>query len=279
MELITVICLLVSALYLGAAIAYVRLLVSGKKQASFPSWILVCGLVAHAAEVILRGAESGAAGGAPFASMSGFITIFAFLLGLIYLFLERRYSRRYRIVSLGAFHVPVVFAMHSLSFYLKRPMGAIPDLNKGTIFIFHVVPAICAYAALAAAFVSGVAFLLLERQLKRKQFGLLFRGLPNLDLVERVNAAAVKIGVPLLVFGLLMGLVRGYTEFGWEFKWDLKVWSSFLIALVYGGQLLLRRFAGFAGRRAVLISVIGFVLITLNVSVMNVFFSQLHGFR
>lgn len=279
MDYVSTICIMVSVLYLASAIAYGRLLLSGNKQASLPTLILTLSLAAHGVEVIIWGAESGAAGGAPFASISGFMTMFAFLLGLIYLFLERRYSRRYRIASLGAFHVPVVFVVHSAAFYLRQPTGIIPELNKGTLFVFHVVPAICAYAALAAAFVSGIAFLLLERQLKQKRFGLLFRGLPNLDLVERVNAAAVKIGLPLLAIGLLMGLVRGYVEFGPAFKLDLKVWASFFIALVYGGQLLLRHFAGWAGRKAVLISVIGFLLITLNVSVMNIFFSELHGFR
>jgi len=279
MEYVNTICLVVSILYLFAAIAYGQLLLSGKKQASLPTWILGTGLVTNAAEILLRGAESGAAGGAPFATTSGFMTIFAFLLGLIYLFLERRYSRRYRIASLGAFHVPVVFAVHSAAFYLKQPLGNIPDLNKGTVFVLHVVPAICAYAALAAAFVSGIAFLLLERQLRRKRFGLLFRGLPNLELVERMNAAAVRIGLPLLGFGLFMGLVRGYMEFGPAFKWDPKVWVSFLIVIIYGLQLILRRFAGWEGRKAVLISIVGFFLIVLNVSVLNIYFSELHGFR
>lgn len=278
MEYLLAIRFCVSALYLTAAIAYVRLLLSGKKQAKFPIRLLGTGLVVHFGEVIARGAESGAAGGAPFAGLSGFASVFSLLLGFIYFLLEKRYSKRYRIASLGAFHVPVLFIMHFWSVLLKQPISEIPPLNTGILFVFHVVPAICAYAALTVSFVTGIAYLLLERQLRQKHFGILLQGLPNLDLVERVSAAAVKIGVFLLSFGVLVGLTMGYLEWGPKFEWDFKVWVSLVVVLVFGLSLALRRFAGWTGRRSVVITVTGFAMILINVTVINYFFSKLHGF-
>jgi ABC-type transport system involved in cytochrome c biogenesis permease subunit len=278
MEQLLSIRFLVSVVYLVTTATYVGLLRSGKRRASLPSMLLGVSLALHTGEIVIRGAESGAAGGAPFAGMSGFLSIFAYLLGLTYFFLEQRY-KKYRIASLGAFYLPVVFVLHLLSVFLKQPINSIPTLNTGFLFIIHVIPTIFAYAALTAGFVAGIAFLLLDRQLRNKRSGLLLRGLPNLDLVERVNASAVKIGLPLVAVGGVLGLGMGYQEWGWEYKWDFKVFVTFGIVAIYAAQLLLRRFAGWQGRRAVIISIIGFIMILLNTTVMNYYFSQLHSFR
>ena len=71
----------------------------------------------------------------------------------------------------------------------------------------------------------------------------------------------------------------GYLEWGWEYQWDFKVFVTFAIIATYALQLLLRRFAGWQGRRAVIISILGFIVILINATVMNYYFSQLHSFR
>jgi len=269
---------LVSVGYLIATAAYIHLLRSGKRRAVLPSALLGASLAVHTGEIVIRGVESGAAGGLPFASLSGFLSLFAFLLAVTYFFLERRY-KKYRIAALGAFHVPVVFAVHGLSAFSTQPIAVIPEFNKGFLFICHVVPTLLAYTALTAGFVAGMAFLLLDRQLRNKRFDIFLRGLPNLDLVERVNASAVKIGLPLIVLGGIIGLGMGYQEWGSDYKWDSKNFVTFGIAVIYAAQLLMRRFAGWQGRRSVIISILGFVIILLNVTVMNYYFSELHSFK
>ncbi len=267
---------IIATLYVCASVAYIALLKSGKQQAARPTYLLGAGLVVHLIEVIVRGAESGAAGGAPFASLSGFISIFAFILGLTYFILERCYTRLYRISSLGAFHVPVLLAAYIWSILTTQPLAAIPQLRTGIVFVLHVVPMICAYAAFTAGFVAGIAYLLLDRQLRRKHFGVLLRGLPNLELVERVNAASARIGLPLLAFGLIMGFVQGHIQFGSEFELDFKVWLSLAMIAIFSIQLGLRRFGGWAGRRSVVLSVIGFATILFNATIANLF-SPFHG--
>ncbi|MCP4680635.1 MAG: cytochrome c biogenesis protein CcsA [Deltaproteobacteria bacterium] len=276
MDALLILRFIIAALYVCASVAYIALLKSGKQQAARPTYLLGAGLVVHLAEVIARGAESGAAGGAPFASLSGFVSIFAFILGLTYFVLERRYSALYRISSLGAFHVPVLFVVYVWSILVTKPITEIPELRTGIVFVFHVVPVVCAYAALTAGFVAGVAYLLLDRQLRRKQFGVLLRGLPNLELVERVNTAAAKIGLPLLVMGIVMGFAQGHIQLGSDFELDFKVWMSLATIVIFSVQLGLRRFGGWAGRRSVILSVIGFASILTNATIVNVF-SPFHG--
>jgi ABC-type transport system involved in cytochrome c biogenesis permease subunit len=264
---------LVSLVYAAAAASYIALLMGGLARRRIPTALLRAALLLHLAEILARGAEAGAAGGAPFAGSSGFVSIFAFLLGVIYLALEHRY----KVPTLGAFHIPVVFSIQAAGAILKQPVTAIPHFKTGYLVAVHVVPTVVAYAALTASFVAAVAYLLLDRQLRKKTFGVLMRGLPNLDLVEAVNTAGVRIGTPLLMLGSVVGLAVGYHAFGAEYHWDLKNFVTFAIVAIYSAQLLLRRFAGFTGRRSVLLSCVGFSVVALGITVINVFFSPMHG--
>ena len=89
----------------------------------------------------------------------------------------------------------------------------------------------------------------------------------------------MKIGVPFLFIAFVMGFAQGHLVLGSAFRIDFKVWVTLLSIAIFGGQLLLRRFAGWTGRRGVLLSVVGFVVILVNATVMNAFFSSFHGFR
>jgi ABC-type uncharacterized transport system permease subunit len=278
MERLLFIRFFVAAIYLAAAVLYIILLRSGQKQARAPTVLFKVGLIFHAVEIVVRGAESGAAGGAPFVSISGFLSISAFLLGIIYLFLEWRY-RRARIASLGAFHVPVLFVLHICSCFIKQPIEEVPTLFTGPLFVVHVGLTLFAYAAFAVSFITGVTYLLLDRQLRQRRYGVLMRGLPNLEFVERVNTSSVKMGLPLLATGTVIGLTMAYRVFGDAYQWDSKVWITIVSIGIFSLQLVLRKFAGWTGRRAVIISVLGFIVILLSATVVNLLLSTvLHGF-
>jgi ABC-type transport system involved in cytochrome c biogenesis permease subunit len=276
MEAILPVRFIVLTLYFGAAATYIVLLRSGSKKKPVLPWLLGVGLGLHFVEVMARGAESGTAGGAPFVNLSGFLSIYAFLLGLTYFVLERRFSR-FRIHSLGAFHVPVVFVLHAWSAFLKQPIAEIPEINTGWLFIAHVVPAIFAYASLTVAFVAAVAYLFLDHQLRLKHTGVLMRGLPNLDLVERVNAATVKIGTPLLLISIVVGMIMGRSEPDVGFFWDPKVWISVVTLIIFSSQIVLRELAGWTGRRSVMMTLVGFLAIFIGATLVNLYFPGFHG--
>ena len=236
--------------------------------------LLIAALCLHVVELLARGAEAGRAGGAPFVGLSGFMSLFSFLVGCVYLAMEYRY----KIKPLGAFHLPVILVIQAAAAVFHSPMTTIPVLKTGHLFVLHVVPTIVAYAAFSVSFVSGVAFLLLQRQLKQKKFGLLMQNIPNLGLVERMNAAGVKIGLPLLTTGALAGTVMGYHCFGATYHWDLKNWVTLVIIVIYTLHLILRRFAGFRGRRAVIVSIVGYGVVIFGFTVVNMVFSTMHSF-
>ena len=263
----------VTGLYLAAAVAYMLLLNGKLRGARIPKQLLMAALAGHLVEILARGAEAGAAGGAPFVGLSGFISIFAFLVASIYLYL----AERHRVHPLGAFYIPVILVLQGIGALIRTPVTDIPRLKTGYLLVLHVVPSAMAYAAFAVAFVAALAFLLLERQIRKKRFGQLMRNLPNLDLVEKVNAQSVQIGLVLLCFGAIVGVVMGYREWGDAYRWDLKNWATYTIIFVYALQVALRCFWGFSGRRSVLLSLVGFGLVVCGFTVVNYYFSPLHG--
>lgn len=71
---------------------------------------------------------------------------------------------------------------------------------------WHMTLALAGYAAFAAAGVSGVVYLIQERQLKRKHPAFLRRGAVSLETLDRVNLWALWAGFVLFTLGVLDGL-------------------------------------------------------------------------
>jgi len=64
---------------------------------------------------------------------------------------------------------------------------------------------------------------------------------------------------------------------GTELKLDPKILVTILAVCIFGAQLVLKRFSGWAWRRTVMLSIIGFVVLLIGVTVVNLCFSSLHG--
>ena len=130
--------------------------------------------------------------------------------------------------------------------------------------ISHILFAFLSYAAFLIACVSGALFIVQERQVKKKHMGALFRNLPSLDRLERINVWAIGVGFGLLSIGLACGLLGERLLLGRWWTGDIKeyltvaVWLSYLILLVVRMRATLR------GRRVALLSVFGFTFLLMT---------------
>ena len=128
-----------------------------------------------------------------------------------------------------------------------------------------MVLVLLAYTALTVSFLYAVLYLVLARQLGRRQFGLLFRRLPSLDVLERMSVGAVELGVPLLFLSLSLGHLWMYSLADRVdpllaarlSPWDPKILISWVILLGYTAGLAGYRFLGWRGRRMNMLAVIG----------------------
>jgi len=91
------------------------------------------------------------------------------------------------------------------------------------------------------------------------------------DVLDALAYEALWLGFPLLTLGIILGLLQAQQLWGAYWIWGTKETWSLLTWLIYGLLLLARLNAGMRGRKAAILSIVGFgaVLVTfLGVSLM-----------
>ena len=127
--------------------------------------------------------------------------------------------------------------------------------------ILHTSCSLLSYAAFLNAFVSGILFLIQERQLKRKKMGVLFHRLPSLEALDRMNFLAIGIGFGLLTVGVAAGMVGMAASLGRWWIGDPKEVLTLLLWGAYCALWLMRLRATLRGHRVALLSMLGFGLV------------------
>jgi ABC-type transport system involved in cytochrome c biogenesis permease subunit len=216
----------------------------------------------------------------PLVGTSAAISAFVWLLGLAYLYVELTSDER----SMGVF-VTVLLAVLEIIPALDPTISPRPPLLGSPLFTVHVVSVLFAYASFALAFVLGVTYVLLFKEIKAKQLGFFYARLPSLQALDVMNGRAITVGWACLTLGVAVGGI-----------WATQVQSSpdpraqamsiadpkILVALVswgvYSFAVFARRAAGWSGRRAAYLSAIAFVLVLLNFVPVGYFLTKSHNF-
>ncbi len=129
---------------------------------------------------------------------------------------------------------------------------------------WHIGLTLLSYVAFLLACVSGVLFLIQERQLKAKHMGRLFHWLPPLASLDRLNCRAIVLGFALFSGGLLCGIAGQQLTFGRWVSLDPKEGLAYLTWLGYAVLLTVRLLATLRGRKIALLSIVGFGLVLLT---------------
>lgn len=218
----------------------------------------------------------------------GSIVEFMSVLALALLLLYTAMERRYRVKTTGSMVVGLALVFQFLS---SAFMGAVRD-NPGPLladggYILHAVLVLFAYTALSLAFLYSLLYVIQARQLAARSFGLLYRRLPSLDLLERMSVGAVKLGVPLLLAANLAGhgwmhtLTRqlGQTQAADLSTLDAKIFSAWGTLAIYVLGLLGHRYWGWRGRRMSYIAIAAFLLVVVATGVVQHFLPSFHNFN
>ena len=143
-------------------------------------------------------------------------------------------------------------------------------LHAGIIFI--------SYLAFFLALVSGLAFLVQERRLKRKDPRVLYSSLLPLEWLDRLNLYAVVVGFLLFSLGMVGGHFLARKEWGSYFSGDPIETLSLLAWSAYAVVLALRLRVGLRGRRVVFMSVMSFGLVLFTLVGLNHWWGGRHAF-
>jgi cytochrome c-type biogenesis protein CcsB len=252
---------------------------------TFLAWAL------HVGSVTTRGL---AAHRVPWGNMYEFSSMVALIAVTTFLVLLTRQRVRY----LGAFvMLPVVLYLGLAASVLYAPAGPlVPALNSYWIKI-HVVAAISASGIFMVAGVITVLYLLKDRWERtagklsvgpgtaaayeltgRGRRGGLMRWLPAAESLDRMAYRVIAFGFPVWTFAIIAGAIWAEAAWGRYWGWDPKETWSFITWLIYAGYLHARATAGWRGRKAAMLSLVGFAALMIDYYAVNIWITGLHSY-
>jgi ABC-type uncharacterized transport system permease subunit len=175
----------------------------------------------------------------PAQNFSESLSLCAFLLATLFLFL----NRRYRLESLSTLIFPLVCLMTVVAALQSRDPGWENDSVRGAWLVLHVTLAAAGYAALFIAAAASLFYIVQERRLKSKQMS---QRLPPLD---NVLSRSMGVGFILITLATVSGSIWGFIESGTRWIADPRIVPAWVTWFGYLAMVSLRVGAGWRGRK------------------------------
>jgi cytochrome c-type biogenesis protein CcsB len=236
------------------------------------------GILAHLVAVVTRGL---AVHRAPWGNMYEFVTALTCVAAIFFGYV----MIRYRAWTLGVFVIgAVVVALGLAETVIYTAAGPLVPALQSYWLSIHVTAMTLATGIFFVAAVLGVMYLVAERYRARIAAG---KGKPGNGLLERIPSAAqldkltyrtVVFGFPIWTFGVIAGAIWADQAWGRYWGWDpVETWA-FITWVLYACYLHARATAGWRGRRAHYIQLLGFASLTFNMLVVQVFITGMHSY-
>lgn len=239
-----------------AAVVYLIHLVRQAGWLAVAGRVLVGGgLLAHGAALLMQVTDQG---GMPVGMGQG-LSLFAFLLLTILLFVDLAWRRP----VIGAFVTPLAVAVMVPAIMVPAAgLPALPEVLHAPLLPVHVSIAILGLATFGMAAGVGVMYVVMERQVKGKHFGLLFSRLPPLQVMDEINRWLVILGFIALSITLATGAF--FASGGPTWTWDPKRVATLVGWHLFAALLAARIFAGWRGKRAAWVTLAGFSVLVVS---------------
>jgi cytochrome c-type biogenesis protein CcsB len=262
--------------------------------------LTVAGWALHVGSVVTRGL---AAHRVPWGNMFEFSTMVALVAVTVFLVLLARQPVRF----LGAFvMVPVVLYLGLAGTVLYVPAAPLQPVLDSYWIKIHVVAAITASGGFMVSGVITLLYLMkswLERraaavslgpgtaaavELRQPASGVrgsaramvdgLAKWLPSSQRLDRLAYQVIGFAFPVWTFAIIAGAI--WAKYAWSryWGWDPKETWSFITWVAYAAYLHARATAGWRGRRAAYLSLVGFGCLMVDYYVVNTVISGLHSY-
>lgn len=203
------------------------------------------------------------------------LTTCAWLFVVVYLILQTRLQE----MTMGVFFVPLIMLLQTISnLFINFDKPLAPVLTE-LVFEVHVALMISAYAAFTISFIASLMYILLSREMQTKKLGIFFERLPSLQFFDHLSNQAVNIGLLLVTTGIGLGVYMGFNV--WEGRWalDPKLLAVLISWVIYLVHFVTRKSIGWQGKRAAIVSVVGFNWLLFSFIIVTTFFSKVHNFQ
>ncbi len=258
--------------YFAATIVSIIELFKDKKIISQVMLTLVgAGFALHTANIIYRYVV---AGHIPITNFHESTSFFSWSIVLIFFILQFRY----KVSILCSFIMPVVFVLMLSSSMLSQEIKPLSPVLQSYWLAIHTVVAFLGNAAFALAFGIGTMYLVQEHYVKSKHLGGIFGRLPSLQTLDALNYKLISLGFPLLTLAIITGALWAESAWGSFWRWDPREVWSLTIWFIYAIILHARLVAGWRGKRAAILSILGFLIILTSFFGITLLGKGLHVF-
>lgn len=158
---------------------------------------------------------------------------------------------------------------------LTQPLAEVPSWMKGKAAASKLNSVL--WGMISGLILYGLIRLLVRKSLREVLYPLVNR--INPDLVEEISYRAIAIGFPIFTLGaLIFAMIWAHEAWGRFWGWDPKEVWALITWLFYSAYLHLRLSRGWHGVRSAWLAVGGFIIIMINLIVINLVISGLHSY-
>jgi cytochrome c-type biogenesis protein CcsB len=207
--------------------------------------------------------------------LRGALSFYSWLMVGVYLLV----LLKYRLTVLGCFVAPLALLISLAAVAFGAGGGELPPGLKTYWLPLHVTLAFLGNAVFALAFGVSLMYLLQEYQLKTRRMTALYKRFPSLETLDRLNYLFLVWGFPLMTLGIVTGSLWAGIHWGNYWSWEPRQISSAITWLLYGSLLQGRVTAGWRGKRAAFLTIVGFAVVLGYFLWGDLLFPSRHGGR
>jgi cytochrome c-type biogenesis protein CcsB len=267
--------------YMVSTCIFFAMLASRNKAVGLAgTYAALFGFVVQTVAIGLRWKESydQGHGHAPLSNLYESVVFFSWTIVLIFLVIDFKYKYR----AIGFFVIPfALFGMAWAQLSLDAGIQPLVPALQSNWLVYHVITCFLGYAAFAVA--CGISIMYLIREKMEQTGGNVSAGgtlamFPSIRILDDLNYKAIMIGFPLLTLGIVTGAIWANYAWGTYWSWDPKETWSLIVWFIYAAFLHARITRGWVGRRAAILSIIGFAATIFCYLGVNLLLSGLHSY-
>jgi cytochrome c-type biogenesis protein CcsB len=222
--------------------------------------------------LVLRGLW---AGRVPWGNMYEFSLAWTF--GILAVFLVVSLRRDIRWLGLPVTFLALLSLGLAVTVLYTEAAQLVPAL-KSWWLVIHVASAIICGGAFTVAAAISVLYLWRDRAERKGRVTGIVASLPDAARLDTLSYRILAFAFPLWTFAVISGAIWAENAWGRYWGWDPKETWAFITWVIYAGYLHARSTAGWRGRRAAYISLVGFVSFLINYFGVNIFVNSLHSY-
>lgn len=210
----------------------------------------------------------------PITNVFEIFSVLAFSLSCAYFLLELFTDIR----GTGLFIIILSFLFQLISSIFIPDSPEVKEVLRNRLLGLHVISALLGYSGITISAVYGLLYWMLYKEIKLNKFGLIFKRLPSLEILEDLSYYSAVIGFILLTIAIIIGIIWLPSAFPNFTYFDPKLVGTGLIWIIYGAGIISRLLGKLPGKKVIVFSIIGFIIAISSTIFTNFLAKSFHSF-